>query len=55
LSKHKITGRSVVVILIVWAALLATPVVGASIISPQEQDMEGGIILRVYTDESFEV
>ncbi len=55
LSKHKVTGRSVVVILIIWAALLATPVLGASIISPQEQDMEGGIILRVYTDESFEV
>jgi hypothetical protein len=55
LSKHRVTTRSVVAILLVWAILLSTPVVGAAIISPQEQDMEGGITLRVYTDESFEV
>jgi hypothetical protein len=55
LSKNKITGRLVVAILIVWAVLLATPVVGASIISPQEQDLEGEILLRIYTDESFDV
>jgi len=55
LSKHNVTNRSVVAILIIWAILLATPVLGAAIISPQEQDMEGGITLRVNTDESIEV
>lgn len=55
LSKHNVTGRSVVAILIVWAILLATPVVGGAIVSPQEQEMEGGITLRVNTDESFDL
>ena len=55
MSKHGVTARSVVAILIVWAILLATPVVGAAIISPQEQDIEGGITLRVNTDESFDL
>ena len=55
LSKHEVTGRSVVVILIVWAIVLATPVVGAAMYSPQEQEMEGGITLKVYPDESIEI
>jgi len=55
LSKHEVTGRSVVAILIIWAIVLATPVVGAAMYSPQEQEMEGGITLKVYPDESIEV